>query len=195
MPAGTNHHVNAWTAEGREREFTTSLGDVILIRNLEFDDVIELGLIDDLDSLSAIVQTEHLDRVAGKKPTKKQQREQEEAANQTMMSMMKDKEKSEKISNVLTQVVMCCVIEPKILDPYIEDPNAASAKNPTGRRKLEKNERDLKACYADYIGLQDKMRIFSEVFAGMEQLEKFREEPTQGVGDLAAVPSTGDDAS
>lgn len=189
MPANSNYKVSAWTAKReREHEYTTTSGAKCLLRDLEMEDIIELGIINEMDSLSALVQTEHIDRVAGKtkgrKATKLAQQKAEEAERRSLIQLMSDKEKFGQISNVLNKIVMRCVISPQILDPWITDPNIIDDENPEGRRKLTRDERDPDAAYIDYIDLPDKMAIFGKVFQSMDNLEKFREESQADLGSV-----------
>lgn len=193
MPADFN--VTSWTPAGRveHREYTTSSGSKCLIRDLDLEDVVELGLLDEMDSLTAIVQTDHLDRVQkgakpqdrkAKSPTKAQVAADEE---KQLREMLRNKESFDKIRSVVDKVVAQCVVEPKLYDPWIDDPNNATPDNPQGRRKLEQNERDENRAYLDYVNFADKMGIFQAVFGGMESLQQFREAADQSLGDLEDV--------
>lgn len=193
MPATGDYNVTAWTPQvEREMEFTTSSGAKCLLRKVQMEDLVELDIVDEIDSLTALVQTEHIDRVSGKAKGRKAQqtakRKAEEAERQSVMSLMKDKQKFATVATVLDKIVMRCVIAPQILDPWINDPNEANPQNPTGRRKLTQNEREANSAYIDYIDLRDKMAIFGEVFESMEDLEKFREESQENLGPVEAQP-------
>jgi hypothetical protein len=197
MPA--NYKVSSWTTEReREREYTTVSGEKCMVRDLEMEDLIELEILNEMDSLTTLVQEQHIDRVAGKKTSKKAlekaAQEAREAERRNMMSLMKDTEKWSKISSVLDKIVTHCVLSPQLLDPWILDPNNASPKNPTGRRKLTKNERVPGEAYLDYIDLRDKIGIFGEVFHSMEDLEKFRDESTEDLGDMEDEPESEHDS-
>lgn len=193
MPA--NYNVSSWTAaENAPFEIELPSGAKCLARKLQMPDVVQLGLYSKLDSLSATVQEKHIDRVQGKKPQDRkakkptkaeQQRAKDEQDLDALRSLLVDKEKFSETVNVISDVVMTCVIAPKILDAYVNDPNVATADNPSGKRKLEPDERDPNAAYIDYVGLNDQMHIFSKVFDGMADLEKFRGESESGLGALA----------
>lgn len=196
MPADS-YTVSSWTPAGHksEREYTTSSGSKCLVRDLELEDVVELGLIDDLDSLTSLVKTEHIDRVNGKKPQDRKPKQltkaqQEEAEQESFKELMKDKSQFAKIATTMDKVVATCVLQPKLLDPWVNDPNIATAENPDGRRKLEQNERDPEAAYLDYVTLVEKIGIFHEVFGGMERLQQFREASDQSMGAVADEPKS-----
>lgn len=191
MPA--DYNVTAWTAKvDREREYTTPTGAKCLVRDMVMEDLVDLDLINEIDSLTALVQTEHIDRVAGKgrKAQQKAKQVAAESERQQMMALMKDKAKFIQMATVLDKVVMRCVISPQLFDPWINDPNI-----PEGRRKLDKNERDPELAYIDYIPLADKISIFGEVFQSMDNLEKFREESASNLGAVEAQPEPAEDAS
>jgi hypothetical protein len=184
MPADQIHNLS-WTPAGRKeaKEFTLPSGNKCRVRELELDDVMDLGLLDKFDSLSATVQEEHIERVQGKKAKRKASSEQDD--KKAFRTMMSDPEKREDMKNIITMVTVACVVEPKLHDPWVNDPNSATPKNPMGRRLLEKNERDPQKAYVDYVNFVDKLEIFHEVFGGMERLQQFREEADESVGDLA----------
>lgn len=197
MPADTQY--NSWTAAGYEgvRSFKTPSGNKCLIRNLEMEDVLELGLLDRIDVLTSIVQEEHIDRVAGTskkaKGRKSGKPEPEPAAddNKAFLATMKDPAKRREIIEVMSLVAQACVVEPKLHDiPWVDDPNAVTAENPSGHRKLEQNEREPALAYIDYIDFMDKISIFHEVFGGMENLQQFRKEADESLGDVADEPKS-----
>jgi len=196
MPA--DYNISAWTPKNATREFTTSSGAKCLLRELDMEDLVELDIVDQIDSLTALVQTEHIERVSGKKSKRERERAaiaSAEAERKSMLGLMRDKNRFRQITELLDKVVMRCVISPALLDPYIVDPNNVSAENPTGRRKLLPEERDARGHYVDLVPMRDKMGIFGEVFQSMEGLEKFREESEEDLGDLADKPESPEDAS
>lgn len=190
MPAEIEY--SSWTPDGHEesRPFTTPSGNKCMIRQLQLDDVLELGLLDKIDSLTAIVQEEHIDRVSGvsKKASgrgKKAPKAADKSDAKQMSDIFKDEKKRQEITEVIEMVAMACVVEPKLHDPWITDPEAVTKDNPTGRRKLSKDEREPKLAYIDLVDFMDKITLFHEVFGGMERLQQFREKADQGLGDVA----------
>jgi hypothetical protein len=191
MPADTIHN-NSWTPAGRKdaEVFTTPSGNKCVIRELELDDVLDLGIIDRMDSLTGIVQEDHIDRVSGKKKKGKQLEKSKSKDDMAFMRSLKDKDKRAEVTEMIEMIAVACVVKPKLHSPWINDPNSATPDNPDGRRKLEKNEREPDKAYVDYVNFVDKLAIFHEVFGGMERLQQFREAADEGVGDLADEPES-----
>lgn len=189
MPAETIHN-NSWTPAGRKdaEVFTTPSGNKCVIRELELDDVLDLGIIDKMDTLTGLVQEEHIDRVSGKPKKGKQLDKVKAQSDKEFMKALQDKDRRAEVTDMIEMIAVACVVQPKLHSPWINDPNAATEKNPDGRRKLDKNEREPDKAYVDYVNFVDKLAIFHEVFGGMERLQQFREAASEGVGDLADEP-------
>lgn len=86
------------------------------------------------------------------------------------MGLMGDPDKLDRLMESMDKVVVVCVVKPKVF--HLPNP---------GEERVEGR------AYIDYIGFEDKMTLFGEVFEGMSEAERFREEPTDGMGDVAAV--------
>ena len=184
MPS--DYSLTSWGAT-TEREFTVPSGQKCLIKDLGLEEMSEVGLIDQMDTLGMLVQTEHVERVQGKKPQdrkkKKLTKAQQAAQEQTgMVEWLRDRTKMGAIGTMLDKIASVCVVEPVVFNPWILKDDSDPSK---GERKLEKSERLPDAVYADNIRFADKMAIFQEVFQGMEDLETFREGPGE---DVAALP-------
>lgn len=184
MPS--NYSLTSW-GESTERDFKVPSGQMCRIKDLGLEEMSEVGLIDQMDTLGMLVQTEHVERVAGKKPqdrkkkkpTKAEQERQEQAG---MVDWLRDRKKMGAIGTMLDKIASVCVIEPVVQNPWIPVDESDSSK---GERKLERHERLPDMVYADNLRFADKMAIFQEVFQGMEDLETFREGPSE---DVAALP-------
>jgi|SRR6185295_3564320 len=186
-----------------DRDHICPSGAVCRIRDLEFDDIVELGLLDEMDSLGSIVQTEHIDRVQGKKPadraarkpTKAQQAkinaEKQAEIDAATKALMKDKVQFASLSRMLDKVISVTVLEPVIESPWVPiDPEDLNK----GERKLARHERLPDARYSDKVPFADKMSVFEEVFKGVEGLESFREERSEGLAAVADEPGSEDEA-
>jgi hypothetical protein len=184
MPS--NYTPTTW-GQSTERDHRVPSGQLCRIKDLGLEEMAEAGVIDQMDTLGYLVQTEHIDRVGGKKPqdrkTKKPTKAQKAAQEQEgMVEWLRDKTKMAAIGKMLDKVASVCVIEPPVANPY----TPVDEKDPSkGERKLEPHERAPGMIYADKLKFADKMSIFQEVFQGMEDLESFREGPSE---DVAALP-------
>lgn len=190
MPS--DYSLTSWTAS-TERDFKTPSGQMCRIKDLGLEEMSEVGLIDQMDTLGMLVQTEHVERVQGKKPsdrqkkkpTKAQKAAQEQAG---MVEWLRDRNKMSAIGTMLDKIASVCVVEPVVFNPWVLKDEGDSSK---GERKLERHERLPDTVYADNIRFADKMAIFQEVFQGMEDLETFREGPGE---DVAALPDVEESA-
>ncbi len=109
--------------------------------------LIAAGVLDSFDSLTALVQSEHIDRVNGV-----QEKRQAERA-----LLMEDKESLVKALEMVDRVVTYVVVEPKLTMP---------PKN--------ESERDPDVTYTDEVDLDDRMFILQFVLGGTRDLESFR---------------------
>lgn len=168
--------------------FETELpsGETCLQRALSMEDLLDLGISDELDSLAGIVQTEHIDRVAGKRRA--------EAAAQTMaaldpsteegrsaiLKLLKDKPKWDKLISFVNRITVRAVIEPPVYDS--KDPEAHQPIN------VLSNSVDVHS-----VDLQDKLVIMNAALTklqkGVVNAEPFRQGPKD---DVADVPDGGE---
>lgn len=134
--------------------------------------LIQAGILDRLDVLGSLVQTEHVDRVSGQKS------EEDEKAKQTRMvqELMQDKEKLLAATDLIDKVICFVVTEPKI------NPVPASPAR----------ERDPEKVYVDSVDFEDKEFIFQFVMGGTADLATFREERQKIVGDVESLKAVQD---
>lgn len=184
MPS--DYALTTWRTDD-ERDFTTPSGQRCRIRDLGLEDMAEMGIIDQMDTLGMLVETQHIQRVQGKRPqdrkAKKQTKAQQAAQEQgELVAWLRDRQKFSAIVIMLDKIAACCVVEPVVENPWVlvdpEDPKK-------GERKLARPERLDAALYSDKIQFEDKMAIFEEAFKGMGDLESFREGSPE---DVAALP-------
>ena len=165
-------------------DVTTPSGQVCQVRKLDMIDLVELDLVDKFDSLTPVV---------GKGPEKKAPadrkkskaalaREEEEAQASFAKDLMKDKEKFRQLVNSIDLAVERAIVQPEVRRPV--------KTLDTGQVvELPRSEREPGVIYTSQIGFEDKMHIFDAVFSGVADLEPFREEPTDSVGDVAKESS------
>lgn len=180
------------TAWGHQQQFidvTVPSGQKCQIRaNVEFLDLVDLGLVEQFDSLGFIVLDEHVERVKKpqdhqkKKPTKQ---EQESSIDTQFREMLKDKDKFGKFSIMLDKVICYVVVQPTIKMSYI--PTEAM------RVPIPYDERQAGFVYTDQIDFMDKMHIFNIAMGAIKRLEPFRAGSQEGVGTVA--PQSEDQAA
>lgn len=170
------YSLTGWTTEGpKSYDLKLPSGQVCLVQPIELERVLEMGLVDALDTFSAKLlptTAKGKKKPADRAKTKKQQ---DEEALADIMGLLGDREKFSKLKETMDQVVVECVLKPKVY-----------ADLPAGEEPVEGR------LYVKRINFIDKMEIFSSVMDGMGDLGQFREGQETGVGDLAEKPGPGD---
>lgn len=181
--------IPAWTAP-MTSDMTLPSGQVVLVRKVQMEDVVELGLLEAMDAFKDIVGKGQVAAKAAKKTTKKAQAEAEEKSNETLgLGLMKDKDKFKTMLKMADRVTVAVVLKPEIKFP------------PAGLdgKALPMPDREP-GLYVDQVPFADKIHVFSSIFDGMENLDSFRGESDSGVDSVPAVtgvslPSVGNDAT
>lgn len=140
-------------------------GQLCQVRRLGANGLMRAGLLDSLDSLTGLVQTEHIDRVKRGEST--------EVDTEAVKALVANKDKLEEAFLLADKVVIACVAQPE-LTPVPEDPDAP---------------RDPELVYVDAVDLVDKMFIFQFVMGGSQDLQQFR----TGLGKTMAGLELGED--
>lgn len=143
--------------------------NVCLVKRPGVQGLMKAGVLDSFDSLTSLVQTEHIDRADGKAEFK---REQAARAGQDYDQTALLKDDPKKIIEALAlidRVVLFCVVEPKL----------------TAAPESEE-DRDPEVLYVDEIDLDDRMFILNYVMGGSKDLETFRKGSGGGLAGVAA---------
>ncbi len=158
-------------------------GNTCLMRGLSVEDLLEMGILDEMDSLAGIVQTDHIDRVKGKSSGADaaaafaNMDTSSAEGRQLLLSLMQDKERWAKIIGFINKVVVKAVEEPQVYDPTQHDASAGPIHVRPG------------AIPVNRVDLPDKMVIMTRAIARIQQgvaaAEPFREGRE---GDVADVP-------
>jgi hypothetical protein len=140
--------------------------NVVKVRRPGVQGLMKAGVLDSFDSLTAFVQTEHIERADGKAEFKAEQA----AKKQDQKSLLQDDPKKiiEALS-MIDKVVLHCVVEPKL--------------SPAPERE---EDRDADTLYVDEVDLDDRMFILNFALGGSRDLETFRERSSGGVAGVAA---------
>lgn len=168
MPDQSKYSATSW-GQPDTFDVTTPSGQTCLVRKLDIDDIIELDLMDALDSLTGIAGQPDFSKQPQNHQRSKAQLAADAARDEAAATaaMMKDKTKFKQMVQTIDKVLTAVVLKPTIhvapADP--ED-------------KIEGT------VYTSSIGFEDKMFIFDKVFDGLGGLEPFREESAEVVGDV-----------
>lgn len=158
-------------------DLTCPSGQLCQVRWAGVQHLIAAGVIENVDTITAMVDQKHLKRVAGKART------DAEKAGQLMPdgsvidtgSMMKDPAQVGRVFELIDKVVMHMVVQPAII-PVPDDP--------TGRLAPDAILSQSRV-YIDMIDLADKMFIFQYAVGGGTDLDQFRKQFNQGMGGVA----------
>lgn len=163
-------------------EFETQLpsGEECLQRAISIEDMLEMGIVDRIDSLAGIIQTEHIERVSGRKtpqdaaatlmaldPTT-------EAGRTALLALLKDKKRWENLIEFVNKIVIRSVVQPQVYD---------------GRNGEQVPHHVLsEGVDVHAVDLQDKLVIMnaamSRMQGGVVAAEPFRQERADDVADV-----------
>ena len=144
-----------WAENTGHEDVTVPSGQLVLARRTSIQALIQFGLLQDLDLLSSVVVTDHLDPKAG------------EGDQDKIMDLLKDPKKSESLFHMLDKVLCFVVVKPEIKMP----PNDVT-------------KREDGVIYADTVDLADKMFLFEYATGGTNDVSRFREGSGAPVGDV-----------
>jgi hypothetical protein len=165
-PVDSKYAPTTWGGGGNvPHDLTVPSGQICLVRRPGLDALMAEGLLGDLDSLTQIVNSAHIERVNGKDTVNAQ-------------SMLKDVKSIENVIHLVNKVVCATVVQPPVFMP----PNDVT---------LRKNG----VIYADSVDINDKMFIFQYVLGGTADLERFRQQSQDAMGGVEALEGVQPDPS
>lgn len=169
-PTNRKYGMGRTNVKGAPFEVELPSGEVCLVKKAEPEDLILAGVLDSLDTLTALVSDLHVERVLKGKAGKAAA---EASQKRAIVELIKDKERWEALMKMVDGAVLYCVVEPKV-----------SALPPEG----EKRNPDL--FYIDEVALFDKFAVMNaaigDTIAKAQAMEPFRAGPTATVGNLDA---------
>jgi hypothetical protein len=177
-------------------------GSLVQIKTLGVEDMISMGLLEQLDSLGFLVQTEHVERVKGtskktdrpaKKPTKAQQAAAEEKASEdAMKNLMANASGFRTMTVLIDRIVAKSLVQPKVQLAYNENVVMVEGQEPRSTFTLHTDEeaqaRDTNVVWTDQIDFEDRMAIFSACMPDTDKMASFRKGSKKGLGDVAGEP-------
>jgi hypothetical protein len=140
-----NYAASVWGTQ-TAFEVTTPSGQKCLVRELTVERLIEMGLLELINSLESIVSNDVLPKVGG-----------EQAPTVDMNQLMKDPSKLMRVLDLVNTIVCEAVVAPKV-----HQVPADGASRVQGQ------------VYVDSIGMEDRFALFGEVTGNLEGLATFR---------------------
>lgn len=149
------------------------------MRRLGPEDMLELGVLENIDSLTTIVQTEHVGPAMGG-PAERAKLVAAAVASfdtstpegqKAVLELMKDKKKWTTMLSFINTITAAAVVEPNVFP--VPDKSKGHAPRVDGM------------LYIDEVDLADRLSIMQEALAGMvgqvQAMEPFRSGSTEGV--------------
>ena len=159
MTTSNPYEVTAWGApQAPYRDLELPSGHKCQVRDLKMEDILALGIVNDLDDFGANLLPKQPNRTTRRKQTEAQKKAAEEAEIKHIMGAMSDDSRFGQIRGVLDKVVVATVIQPAL--HHVPE---------------EGQEREPGKVYVDYVDFLDKLTIFTDVFKGMGEMADFRE--------------------
>lgn len=126
-------------------------GQLCRVRKVSIQEMIKQGVIDDFDTLTSLVTTEHVDK-------KSSSNKSAPPVVASLDGIMSDKGKVQKVLEMVDRIVMACVVAPKLQHPPVDEKDRAPG-----------------VAYTDWVPDADKNHIMAFVFGEVRDLEPFRE--------------------
>lgn len=151
-------------------------GNTCLVIRPGVQGLIKYGILDSLDSLTGLVQTELIDPHDPKKMQAAVARMAERPEDLTTAMDLVDK------------VIAYVVQQPSVLRPIQMTVDGKPSLDADGNEvPLRDSERDPEALYVDDVDLEDKMFIFQFVVGGTRDIETFRAESANMLGGVPTI--------
>lgn len=128
--------------------------------------LITAGLLDDIDIIGSVVQTDHVDRVEGR--ARPSEEDEETKRLRMAQELMGNKDHLLKATRLIEGIVCHVVVQPE-LHPSVPP-----------------EERDPERIYIDSVDFEDQVFIFQFAIGGSADIATFRQEFGKTVGSLAA---------
>lgn len=141
-----------WAQGTSSFELTCPSGQTCLAKELDIMRLMELGLLDRINGLSGIVNSQIVPKAKGQR-----------VPEVDVTELLRNKDGLREIMMLVDTIVCEAVVAPKVHPTLDED-----------GLPIPHEERKPERVYADSIRLTDKFFIFNEVTGGLEQLAAFR---------------------
>lgn len=153
----------------RDPDDPNSEHNVCLVRVMGPQKLIQMGILDSFDTLTEIVQLEHVPSATGQAPRLAESTSELAEAAKALSGKTGA---LNSLLGVMDQVVCAVVVEPKVFPVPGDD-----------------EERDPEQLYIDEVDLEDKTCIMQFTMGGTRSLERFRSRQAEVVEHMGTEPS------
>jgi hypothetical protein len=157
----------AWGTASNFVDLTMPSGQTAQVRQAGVQNLVSAGVLDDVDTLSTLVNEKHVKRVKGKPVV-------------DAKSMMADPKNMLRVLATVDKVVEYMVIQPPVKRPveqYMDSEGQVKERPIVGR--------EPGVVYTDQIDLNDRMFIFQYSTGGATDVEQFRGQLAEIMGSMA----------
>lgn len=163
--------------KSRFHDLTLPSGEVCQVVRPGVQGLIKAGVLQSLDALTAIVQTETIPKAEGKPVV-------------DIKAITGDSDKFNSMMEAVDKIVIHVVQQPKVYDLTITQHDIDKDDLPftaedLGREFTDEDPRDPDRIYIDYIDSMDKMFIMNFAVGGSADLAQFRQATTNVVGSVS----------
>jgi hypothetical protein len=178
MPKSPTDHATKTTkpakgygvAKARLEDLDLPSGGLVQVRRPGLQGLIKAGILESLDTLTAIVATETIPKAKGQPKAKPDLTKIDAKQITDAMKVMDD-------------VTLYVVVQPEVRPIIIPDP---TEDDPKHTREITDDERDPDAYYIDDFDVEDKTFIVQYAMGGTRDLERFRAESPLALGSIPA---------
>lgn len=171
----------AWTTEYLE-DVRVPSGQLVQVRRPGLNGLVREGILDDLDTLTGIVDDKHIKRVKEPADRKKKAKPSDDM---DIVSMAKDGEQIKKVMETMDRVTCYIVVQPEVRPAIIVDEETGE------ERPILDSERDSGVVYVDTVEIEDKVFLMNYAVGGTRDLERFRQELDGVVGSVEDESAVG----
>lgn len=160
VQANPNADPYAPTVWGQFTDFRCPSGQRCALRPIDLSELLGMGLIEDINALTGIVEKDVIRPAQGLPPLKAE-------------TLMKDGNRVANLMRVVDQIVCAVVARPALTLSTDEEGN-----------KIPEVNRKVGLVYVDSVGLGDRIAIFNESLKGVKELESFRQAAAEPSGSV-----------
>lgn len=182
----------AWGAE-HLIDLEMPSGQLAQVRRPGVTGLIKAGLLDGLDTLTSLVKTEHIDRVK-----KGEGGPAKAVTSEDVKLLSQDTGRLLKALDLMDSITEYVVVQPFVLRPVERDDDGKPVLIWKGKLEedgsqimeeipLADDKRALGQIYTDSIDPTDKVYLFQFVVGGVRDLEQFRQEFGETLGNLESL--------
>jgi hypothetical protein len=200
LPKNKKSYGQGW-GQSKKFDVTTPSGALCEVKRPGVNGLIKAGILDSMDSLTAIVAQDTIPNAEGRPKI-------------DVQSVLEDPSKFNDMTDMLDKIVMYCVTQPKLEPiPYKMKPivreipldNGGTIFEETGkeefdlddegkRQEIPEDERDQDKFYIDQVEIEDKTFIMNFVMGGQADVADFRQKSADALAGVQSGEAAAQDA-